>query len=237
MFDKDMKKPIVKLTKLSKTYKGVVPVKVIKEIDLEIYEGEFTAIVGPSGSGKSTLLNLLGALDRPTGGQILIDDTDINTLDEADLANLRNNKIGFIFQFHYLLPEFSALENAMMPCMIRKGRAFPEDRERMKKLLTDIGLGHRLNNRPSALSGGEQQRVAIVRSLANSPKIILADEPTGNLDRENSRLIFDTLRDLNKKFNTTFLLVTHDPELAKQTDRVISIVDGKIANDTGFVQK
>ena len=227
-----MSKSVVKLINLTKTYEGAVPVKVIKGINLEISEGEFTSIVGPSGSGKSTLLNLLGTLDRPTEGQILIDNKDVNTLDEGGLATLRNNKIGFIFQFHYLLPEFSALENAMMPCMIKKGKAFPEDRKRMKQLLIDIGLGDRLNNRPSALSGGEQQRVAIVRSLANSPKMILADEPTGNLDTENSQLIFNTLRDLNKKFNTTFLIVTHDPELAKQTDRVIKIVDGKIASDS-----
>jgi lipoprotein-releasing system ATP-binding protein len=226
-----MDKPVIETIKLTKTYPGIVPVTVLKGIDLTVKEGELTAIVGASGSGKSTLLNMLGALDRPTEGKIFIDCVDINTLNDNSLADLRNKKIGFIFQFHYLLAEFTALENALFPSMINRGRILEEDRERTAKLLTDMGLGKRLKNKPSELSGGEQQRVAIARALSNSPKIILADEPTGNLDTQNTQLIFNLLRDLNLKYNITFLLVTHDQNLAKQMNRIITIKDGEIVND------
>ena len=226
-----MNKYLIETVKLTKTYPGIVPVTVLKGIDLMVKEGELAAIVGASGSGKSTLLNMLGALDRPTEGKIFIDGIDIGTLNNNDAAYLRNKTIGFIFQFHYLLAEFTALENALFPSMINRGKIMKEDRERMAQVLTDMGLGKRLKNKPSELSGGEQQRVAIARALSNSPKIVLADEPTGNLDTQNTQMIFNILRDLNIKYNITFLLVTHDKHLAKQMNRIITIKDGEIVDD------
>lgn len=226
-----MNNHVIETVNLTKTYPGIVPVTVLRGIDLTVKAGELAAIVGASGSGKSTLLNMLGALDRPTEGKIFIDGTDISTLNNDDVAHLRNKTIGFVFQFHYLLAEFSALENALFPSMIGRGKIIKEDRERMAQILTDMGLGKRLNNRPAELSGGEQQRIAIARALSNSPKIVLADEPTGNLDTQNTQMIFNILRDLNLKYNITFLLVTHDQNLAKQMNRIITIKDGEILHD------
>jgi lipoprotein-releasing system ATP-binding protein len=194
---------------------------------MEIAAGEMVAIVGPSGAGKSTLLHLLGGLDRPSAGTIRYDGIALSQLRDEALADFRNQHIGFVFQFHYLLPEFSALENAMMPALIRR-RAKPEAKKEAQQLLINVGLGDRLHHRPGELSGGEQQRVAVARALMNAPAVVLADEPTGNLDRAMSQSLQLLLRQLNEERGQTFIIVTHDREFAAQMDRAISLVDGKI---------
>ncbi len=200
---------------------------ILKGVSLSIVEGEMLAIVGASGVGKSTLLSILGGLDRPTSGKITFEGVDLFGCSDAELAEFRNKKIGFIFQFHHLLHEFSALENVMMPGLIRRmNRGLIESAAR--EMLGFVGLSHRLNHKPGELSGGEQQRVAIARALVLQPKLILADEPTGNLDTHTSDEIFGLLKDLNKKRGMTFILVTHNEKLSLQADRVFSMVDGRI---------
>lgn len=217
---------VVEVEGLKKVYYGVEPLEVLHGIDFQVAEGEFVAVVGQSGSGKSTLLNILGALDRPTSGMVLIDGIDIQALDSNGLAALRNRKIGFIFQFHYLLDEFTCLENALIPISIGKGSPTPDDVERVSDLLRRVGLGHRLNNLPGQLSGGEQQRTAVVRSLANQPRLVLADEPTGNLDSVSGKQVFDLMREINRELGTAFIMVTHDERLAAAADRIFRITDG-----------
>ena len=186
------------------------------------------AIIGASGVGKSTLLHIIGTLDRPTEGKVLFDGNDIFKLDSEELARFRNKKIGFVFQFHHLLPEFTALENTMMPALInRTDKAEAEDIA--KKLLKEVGLGERLNHKPGKLSGGEQQRVAVARALVLSPELVLADEPTGNLDTHTGEEIHSLLREINKTKGTTFILVTHNEKLASRADRIVKMVDGRIA--------
>jgi lipoprotein-releasing system ATP-binding protein len=200
--------------------------------DLSIGRGEFVALVGPSGSGKSTLLNLIGLLDRPTAGRIVLAGKDTTNLDDAALTALRGQMLGFVFQFHHLLPAFTALENVMLPEWGESGFAPKELRSRSERLLRDVGLAERVNYRVTELSGGQQQRVAIARALVRSPAIVLADEPTGNLDTESSNEVFSLLRRFNVEARTTFLIVTHDPRISRQCDRVIELIDGKIHSDS-----
>ena len=201
-------------------------IEVLRGIHMEVAAGEMVAIVGPSGAGKSTLLHLLGGLDRPSSGAIHYDDWALHQFRDEELADFRNRHIGFVFQFHHLLPEFSALENAMMPALIQH-RAIHEARREAQQLLRDVGLGDRLHHRPGELSGGEQQRVAVVRALVNAPDVVLADEPTGNLDQAMGQALQRLLRRLNEERGNTFIIVTHDREFAAQMDRAISLVDGK----------
>lgn len=206
-------------------------VEVLKGVDLSIEKGEFVAIVGPSGVGKSTLLHLLGALDRPTAGEIFYEDISLGRLDNGQLAGFRNQTVGFIFQFHYLLPEFTALENVMLPLLVAR-RKQSQAREIAASLLREVGLEPRLAHRPPELSGGEQQRVAIARALGAGPKVILADEPTGNLDTKTGDAAFELLRRLNRERGLTFVMVTHNEGLARRSDRIVSMLDGRIIERT-----
>ena len=200
---------------------------VLKGVDLEINKGEIVSIVGPSGSGKSTLLHILGTLDYPDKGEIAINKQAINFLNERQVASFRNTHIGFVFQFHHLLPEFTALENVCIPGWIA-GNKKKQVSDRAVELLKSLGLGERVENKPGALSGGEQQRVAVARALINNPDIIFADEPTGNLDSANAKELHQLFFDLRKKFNQTFLIVTHNEELAQMSDRILHMKDGRI---------
>jgi lipoprotein-releasing system ATP-binding protein len=208
-------------------HKRYGPVEVLNGVDIDIQKGEVVSIVGPSGSGKSTLLHILGTLDKADRGDIRMNDVIINSLSLKKLAAFRNKNIGFVFQFHHLLPEFTALENVCIPGWLA-GRKKKEVEEKAKELLQMLGLGHRLENKPNAMSGGEQQRVAVARALINNPDIIFADEPTGNLDSANAKELHQLFFDLRKKFNQTFLIVTHNEELARLSDRVLHMKDGKI---------
>ena len=201
--------------------------EVLKGVDLNVKKSEIVAIIGKSGAGKTTLLQIIGTLDRPTKGQVLIEGTDVFAMKDKDLAAFRNKHIGFIFQFHQLLPEFTALENVCIPAMIAREKE-TDYMPRAEKLLRELGLGDRLNHKPNALSGGEKQRVAAARALMMSPDIILADEPTGSLDEKNKKELSELLLKLRKEYGQTILLVTHDKELANIADRVIEIVDGVI---------
>lgn len=200
--------------------------EVLKGIDLRINKGEIVSIMGPSGAGKTSLLQLIGTLEKPKSGSILINDINTNTLKEKDLAIFRNLEIGFIFQFHNLLSEFTAFENICIPGYISNDKKNVE--KKALELIKTLGLEHRKDHMPNELSGGEKQRVAVARALINSPAVILADEPTGNLDSENSKILHDLFIKLNKELNQTFVIVTHNKELANQTNRVINLVDGKI---------
>jgi lipoprotein-releasing system ATP-binding protein len=202
--------------------------EVLKGIDLEIKAGEMAAIVGASGAGKSTLLHILGALDRPTSGRVEYDGRDISAMGDRELAAFRNRTVGFVFQFHHLLPEFTALENVMMPALIGGGTSGAEAAGRAMGLLGELGVGARAEHRPGELSGGEQQRVAVARALMLSPKVVLADEPTGNLDTATGDDLFKVLSGLNESRGITFVIVTHNPALSGRCHRVISISDGRV---------
>lgn len=202
----------------------------MKGVDLSLQQGEIVSIVGPSGSGKSTLLHILGTLDRPDKGEILLHGQLLNSLNGKQIAAFRNRHIGFVFQFHHLLPEFSALENVCIPGWISK-RNKKEVAARARQLLVTLGLEKRLENKPAAMSGGEQQRVAVARALINEPRIIFADEPTGNLDSGNARDLHQLFFDLRREFNQTFLIVTHNEELARMSDRVLHMKDGRISQE------
>lgn len=215
---------IRKVFDLAKNNKGGL--EVLKGIDLNVREGEILAVVGASGAGKSTLLHILGALDRPTAGEVRFEGKNIFAMNEKELARFRNQNIGFVFQFHHLLPEFTALENVAMPAMI-EGKRLEITQERAGVLLKEVGLGDRLDHKPSELSGGEQQRVAVARALMNQPKVILADEPTGNLDTANGQMLHDLLWNLSKSRRQALVIVTHNTLLASRADRVIRIVDGR----------
>lgn len=224
---------ILKAENLFKSYRmnKDVNLEVLKNVSIEIEPNKISVIVGASGAGKSTLLHILGALDRPDSGMILYKDENINTLSDERLANFRNKNIGFIFQFHHLLPEFTALENVSIPQMIN-GKSLKESTIKSKQLLEAVGLSERGEHKPAELSGGEQQRVAVARALANDPQIIFGDEPTGNLDSVNSESIHRLILELREKFNMTFVIVTHNSSLVKLADRVYEIKDGNIYNNS-----
>lgn len=224
--------PLVSLRGATKTYDHEGKrLDVLKGIDLDIERGEMVSVVGLSGAGKSTLLHLIGTLDMPSSGAVYLDGKDVTKMSGARVAALRNRTIGFVFQFHHLLPEFSAVENVMMPGMIHG--AIPREQllARATALLEEVGLGHRLTHRPGELSGGEQQRVALARALVLEPKILLADEPSGNLDTENSAAVHRLFHELNRTHGTTMVIVTHNPELARSIPRVVKMVDGRVASD------
>jgi len=222
---------LIRLQGIEKTYGGAIPTKALRGITLDLAAGEYSAVIGRSGSGKSTLLNIMGALDRPSAGEMRLDGGSLFALDDDGLALFRNRTIGFIFQFHHLLPEFTALENVLLPHRILNGRASVEAVRRAKDLIERVGVGPRMYNRANALSGGEQQRIAIARALINSPRLVLADEPTGNLDSETSESVKALLRRINREFQTTFIIVTHDRHIAAGCDRVIEIDDGLVKRD------
>jgi len=227
-----MPPPLLKLTDVSKRYEsptGAEAMSVLRDISLEIERGESVAIVGPSGSGKSTLLNIIGTLDRPSSGQVLLDSRDLSQLDEIQLATVRNREIGFIFQAHHLLPQCNVLENVLVPTLASKGASLRNGAvERAQRMLEKVGLGARLTHRPGQLSGGERQRVAVVRALINQPKLLLADEPTGALDRASSQNLADLLVQLNQDEGVTLIVVTHALDLAKRMGRRMELRDGQL---------
>lgn len=213
---------------ISKHYTiGGTTLEVLRGVDLELAEGEILTIVGESGAGKSTLLHILGMLDRPTGGSLKLDGNEVVGKNDSELANYRNNLVGFVFQFHHLLPEFTALENVMIPSRIR-GSNGGETRERARLLLDRVGLSERMQHRPGELSGGELQRVAVARALMNEPKLVFADEPSGNLDHRNSEMLHDLIWNLAREHGCTFVIVTHDLGLAQRADRAVLLQDGVI---------
>jgi lipoprotein-releasing system ATP-binding protein len=217
---------VIETIGLKKTYPGKVPTPVLFGIDLRVTAGEFVSIIGQSGSGKSTLLNILGALDVPTEGLVRIDGVDISRLTDDGLAVLRSQVVGFVFQAHLLLDELTCLENALLPISIRKGSPTPEETAWITSLLVRVGLGGKLNKYPDTMSGGENQRCAIVRALANRPRIVLADEPTGNLDSRSGEEVFQLMRQMSREIGISFVMVTHDERLARAADRILVIEDG-----------
>lgn len=225
-------KEVLVLDGVGKVYPGAVPTRALEGISCRVSAGEFMAIVGASGSGKTTLLNLLGLLDSPTEGRVWLDGRDVTALTPIEAAHLRRDRMGFIFQFHYLLPEFSALENVLMPCRLAGGGREEEQEAWVRSLFERVGLTSKIDRRPNQLSGGEQQRVAILRALANNPLVILADEPTGNLDSRNAAEVFGLLREITRESPRTVIMVTHDRELAAKTDRVMTLRDGRVESDT-----
>ncbi|MCG9026271.1 ABC transporter ATP-binding protein [Laribacter hongkongensis] len=227
---------VLRLSEVRKSYGGgkAPRVEVLHGIDLVLAEGEFSALTGPSGSGKSTLLNIIGLLESPTSGDIMLAGEVAAGLDDDRLTRLRNRYLGFIFQFHHLLPAFSALENVLMPVFAGRGRIEPAERERARQLLERVGLADHAHKQPVQLSGGQQQRVAIVRALMARPRLVLADEPTGNLDTRSAADVFGLLHEINRSDGVTFLIVTHDPRLADACARRIELEDGRVVRDTAL---
>ncbi|MBU3190506.1 ABC transporter ATP-binding protein [Clostridium bowmanii] len=222
---------IITLKDINKIYGSAVKTQVLFDANLRFEEGSFNSIIGQSGSGKSTLLNIMGTLDKPTSGEVYIDGKRTDSMNKNSLAMLRNKTIGFVFQFHYLLPEFTAKENILIPYMMNNPKPSKEIIERAEEFMNLVGIYNVKDNLAINMSGGQQQRTAIARALINNPKIILADEPTGNLDSESTENIYTILRDINEKFKTTFIIITHDRRIAEKTDRIIEIKDGRINMD------
>jgi len=227
------KETVIQVENLVKTYQlGKVSIPALRGISFDVAKGEFLVVMGPSGSGKTTLLNLIGAIDKPTSGKISIDDRDITTLREGELTKLRRHKIGFIFQFYNLIPALTALENVELP-MLTAGISRKDASKRASQLLETVGLAERVGHLPDELSGGEQQRVAIARALANKPNVILADEPTGDLDTKTGIEVVQILYDTSKKENATVIVVTHDPAITEKADRILRMRDGNIIREKG----
>jgi len=224
---------LIELDGIRKSYNLGLPneAEVLHGVSFAIGRGEFAALIGPSGSGKSTLLNIIGLLERMTAGSYRIEGDEVNGLDDAALTLRRRSTLGFVFQFHHLLPAFSALENVTLPALMREGRVTPAQRERARAVLAAVGLRDAMGKRPGQLSGGMQQRVAIARALVLEPPLVLADEPTGNLDTASSDEVFALMRRMHAELNTSFLVVTHDPRLAARCDRVLELVDGRLVHD------
>lgn len=225
--------PLIELNGVRKSYNLGLPneAEVLHGVSFSLGRGEFVALIGPSGSGKSTLLNIVGLLEQMTAGSYRIDGAEVNGLDDAALTLRRRTTLGFVFQFHHLLPAFSALENVTLPALMREGRITPTQRERARAVLAAVGLRDAMDKRPGELSGGMQQRVAIARALVLEPPLVLADEPTGNLDTASSDEVFALMRRMHSELNTSFLVVTHDPRLASRCDRVLELVDGRLVHD------
>lgn len=222
---------MAKILELKNITKFYGETQVLFGMDFALEEASFTSIIGQSGSGKSTLLNILGTLDKPSGGEVYIDGKLVSSMKAKELARVRNTTMGFIFQFHHLLPEFSALENILMPTKIQKGKVTVEDLAWAEELIDVVGLKKVKNNNALKMSGGQQQRTAIARALMNKPKLILADEPTGNLDSDTAEQIYQLMRSINEKYGTSFLIITHDQEIAQKADRIIEIKDGRVILD------
>jgi len=231
--------PLITLNGIKKSYNIGLPneAEVLHGLSLSIGTGEFVALIGPSGSGKSTLLNIIGLLERMTSGSYHIQGLETTGMDDAALTLLRRQMLGFVFQFHHLLPAFTALENVTLPALMREGSVTPAQKERARAVLAAVGLENAMHKRPSELSGGMQQRVAIARALVLNPPLVLADEPTGNLDTASSNEVFTLLRRLHAELNLSFIIVTHDQGLAARCDRIIEIVDGQIKRDEAIVAK
>jgi lipoprotein-releasing system ATP-binding protein len=219
--------PVIELKNITKIYQNGFEFRALDNANLKIKKGEFVAIIGPSGSGKSTLMHLIGLLDTPSSGTLFIDGKDVTKMSDRERSGMRNRILGFVFQYHHLLPDFTALENVMMPLLIA-GKNRKEAMGIARKLLKEVGLENRMDHRPGELSGGQNQRVAIARALSCSPVIVLGDEPTGNLDTKTGDMIYELLRQLNREYNQTFIVVTHNDDLASKADKIIRLVDGKI---------
>lgn len=226
-----MANAVIELKNINKIYGTTVKTQVLYDVNLSFEKESFNSIIGQSGSGKSTLLNIIGTLDRPTNGEVVVNGVSTTTLTNNQLSSLRNKTIGFIFQFHYLLPEFTAYENVLMPVRIAGLPITQEIKDRANQLMDIVGLSKVKNNLAINMSGGQQQRTAIARALMNRPEIILADEPTGNLDSDTTEQVYDLLREINKTFKTTFIIITHDRRIAEKADRIIEIKDGKVNID------
>lgn len=226
-----MDEKIIELKNINKIYGNKIKTQVLFDINLSFLKGSFNSIIGASGSGKSTLLNIMGTLDIPSSGDVLINGRSTLSMKKDQLSEYRNETTGFIFQFHYLLPEFTALENVLMPYRIKHGKVTKEILERAKELLELVGLTAVRNNLSVNMSGGQQQRTAIARALVNNPYLILADEPTGNLDSDSTENVYDILRRINEKSKTTFIIITHDRRIAEKADRIVEIKDGKVNID------
>lgn len=222
---------ILKLNNINKIYGEKIKTQVLFDVNLEFEGSTFNSIIGESGSGKSTLMNIIGTLDKQTSGDLFVNGVNTSKMNKNELAELRNETIGFIFQFHYLLPEFTVLENVLIPYRIKNNKITKEATQRANDLLEIVGLSKVRNNRATDISGGQQQRAAIARSLINNPSIILGDEPTGNLDSETTEIVYNLLRDINKEYKSTFIVITHDKRIAEKADRIIEIKDGKINMD------